>query len=59
MVWKQGTGARKIAVFADPNCGYRKRFERDLQQVKDVTVIPSSSRSSAATRRRRRPTSGA
>ena len=38
MVWKQGTGARKIAVFADPNCGYCKRFERDLQQVKDVTV---------------------
>jgi thiol:disulfide interchange protein DsbC len=38
MVWKQGTGARKIAVFADPNCGYCKKFERDLQQVKDVTV---------------------
>lgn len=38
LVWKQGTGARKIAVFADPNCGYCKRFERDLQQLKDVTV---------------------
>ena len=38
MVWKQGSGARKIAVFADPNCGYCKKFERDLQQVKDVTV---------------------
>ena len=38
LMWKQGTGARKIAVFADPNCGYCKRFERDLQQVKDVTV---------------------
>lgn len=38
MVWKQGTGARKIAVFADPNCGYCKKFERELQQVKDVTV---------------------
>jgi len=38
MVWKQGTGARRIAVFADPNCGYCKRFERELQQVKDVTV---------------------
>ena len=38
MVWKQGSGARRIAVFADPNCGYCKRFERDLQQVKDVTV---------------------
>ena len=38
MVWKNGTGSRKIAVFADPNCGYCKRFEKDLQQVKDVTV---------------------
>lgn len=38
LVWKAGTGARKIAVFADPNCGYCKRFEKDLQQVKDVTV---------------------
>jgi thiol:disulfide interchange protein DsbC len=38
MVWKNGTGARKIAVFADPNCGYCKRFEADLQKVKDVTV---------------------
>ena len=38
IVWKQGTGARKLVVFADPNCGYCKKFERDLQQVKDVTV---------------------
>ena len=38
MVWKQGSGARKIAVFADPNCGYCKKFERELQQVKDITV---------------------
>jgi thiol:disulfide interchange protein DsbC len=38
IVWKQGTGARKMAVFADPNCSYCKRFERDLAQVKDVTV---------------------
>jgi thiol:disulfide interchange protein DsbC len=38
LVWKQGTGARKMAVFADPNCGYCKRFERDLQKLKDVTV---------------------
>ena len=38
IVWKTGTGKRKIAVFADPNCGYCKRFERDLQSVKDVTV---------------------
>jgi thiol:disulfide interchange protein DsbC len=38
IVWKQGTGARKLAVFADPNCGYCKRFEGELQKVKDVTV---------------------
>jgi len=38
LVWKNGTGARKIAVFADPNCGFCKRFETSLQQVKDVTV---------------------
>ena len=38
VVWKTGTGARRIAVFADPNCGYCKKFERDLMQVKDVTV---------------------
>ena len=37
IVWKQGTGARKLVVFADPNCGYCKKFERDLQQVKDIT----------------------
>jgi thiol:disulfide interchange protein DsbC len=35
---RQGTGARKLAVFVDPNCGYCKRFERDLATVKDVTV---------------------
>lgn len=38
LVWKNGKGTRKIAVFADPNCGYCKRFERSLQDVKDITV---------------------
>ncbi len=38
IVWKQGTGARKLVVFADPNCGYCKKFEREMQGVKDVTV---------------------
>jgi thiol:disulfide interchange protein DsbC len=38
LVWKSGKGTRKIAVFADPNCGYCKRFERSLQEVKDITV---------------------
>lgn len=38
LVIKQGSGARKLAVFVDPNCGYCKRFERDLVTVKDVTI---------------------
>jgi thiol:disulfide interchange protein DsbC len=38
IVWKQGTGARKMVVFADPNCGYCKKLEQTLQQVKNVTV---------------------
>jgi thiol:disulfide interchange protein DsbC len=38
IVWKQGTGARKLAVFADPNCGFCKQFEGDLGKVKDLTV---------------------
>jgi thiol:disulfide interchange protein DsbC len=38
MVVKQGTGARKLVVFADPNCGYCKRFERDLLTIKDITI---------------------
>ncbi len=38
VVIKQGSGARKMAVFVDPNCGYCKRFEKDLAAVKDVTV---------------------
>ena len=38
VVIRQGTGARKLAVFADPNCGYCKRFERDLAGIKDLTI---------------------
>ena len=34
----RGNGKRRIAVFEDPNCGYCKRFERDLQKVDNVTV---------------------
>jgi thiol:disulfide interchange protein DsbC len=37
-VMKRGTGARKIAVFEDPNCGYCKRFEADLQKINNVTI---------------------
>ena len=38
IVWKNGNGKRRIAVFGDPNCGYCKRLEKDLINVKDVTV---------------------
>ena len=48
----RGNGSRKVAVFEDPNCGYCKRFERDLAGVSDITVYvflyPILSESSAA-----------
>ncbi|MDO9197466.1 DsbC family protein [Rhodoferax sp.] len=34
----RGNGKRKLAVFGDPNCGYCKRFERDLEKVDNVTI---------------------
>lgn len=34
----RGNGKRKLAVFEDPNCGYCKKFERDLQKVDNVTI---------------------
>jgi len=34
----RGNGKRKLAVFEDPNCGYCKRFEKDLQKVDNVTI---------------------
>jgi len=34
----RGNGKRKLAVFEDPNCGYCKRFERDLAKVDNVTI---------------------
>jgi len=38
MAFRQGAGTRKLVVFADPNCGYCKRIERDLLSLKDVTI---------------------
>lgn len=34
----RGNGKRKLAVFADPNCGYCKRFEVDLQKLDNATI---------------------
>lgn len=38
IVSKKGDGSRKIAVFADPNCGFCKRFEAELQKINNVTI---------------------
>lgn len=34
----RGKGTRVFATFEDPNCGYCKRFARDLQKLDDVTI---------------------
>lgn len=34
----RGNGKRRIAIFEDPNCGYCKRFEKDLARIDNVTV---------------------
>ena len=34
----KGNGRRVLFIFADPNCGYCKQFERSLSQLKDATV---------------------
>lgn len=34
----KGNGERKLAVFEDPNCGYCKHLERELQNIDNVTI---------------------
>ncbi len=34
----KGDGKRKLAYFADPNCGYCKKLEHELLQVDNVTL---------------------
>ncbi|HVK54341.1 MAG TPA: DsbC family protein [Burkholderiales bacterium] len=34
----KGTGARKLAVFSDPDCPFCKRLESELNKVSDVTI---------------------
>jgi len=34
----RGKGTRKMAIFEDPNCGFCKRFEKDLASLNDVTI---------------------
>lgn len=38
LVTKQGSGARRLALFVDPNCVYCKKFESEVAATKDVTV---------------------
>jgi len=34
----KGNGARKLAVFADPNCGYCKRLEKTFAEMDNLTI---------------------
>ena len=34
----RGNGKRKLVIFADPNCGYCKRFEKDLAKIENITI---------------------
>ena len=34
----KGNGKRKLAYFTDPNCGYCKRLEKELNKIDDVTL---------------------
>jgi len=34
----RGDGSRKVAVFADPNCGYCKKLEKTFQNMDNVTI---------------------
>lgn len=34
----KGTGARKVAVFTDPDCPFCKRIEQEFEKMNDVTV---------------------
>lgn len=34
----KGKGARKLALFSDPDCPYCKRLELDLDKMEDVTI---------------------
>jgi len=38
LVFKQGTGARRMVVFEDPNCHFCKDAERSFMQLKNVTI---------------------
>ena len=35
----RGSGKRKIAIFADPNCDYCQAFEVELAKIDDITIF--------------------
>lgn len=34
----RGNGSRRMAIFEDPNCGYCKRFEQDVNSTDNITA---------------------
>ena len=34
----RGNGSRRMAIFEDPNCGYCKRFEQDINTTDNITA---------------------
>jgi thiol:disulfide interchange protein DsbC len=34
----RGNGSRKMAIFEDPNCGYCKKFEQDVNSLDNITA---------------------
>jgi len=34
----RGNGKRQLVIFEDPNCGYCKRFERDIAKLDNITI---------------------
>lgn len=38
IVFKEGNGSRRLAVFSDPDCPYCRKLEPELAKLKDVTI---------------------
>jgi thiol:disulfide interchange protein DsbC len=38
IIFRQGTGAKKVAVFSDPDCPYCRKMEPELAKLKDTTI---------------------
>ncbi|MEO7243747.1 MAG: DsbC family protein [Rubrivivax sp.] len=39
ITWVKGSGARKLAIFEDPDCPYCKALEKTLKEIDDVTIL--------------------